>query len=49
MCATGKENTEGMGEKELLREINGKLGRLNLSVLFLSVAVFCLFLRLGFR
>ncbi len=49
MCAAGKKKEEGMGEKELLREINDKLGRLNLSVLFLSVAVFSLFLRLGFR
>lgn len=48
MCANGKEKEEGMGERALLREINAKLGRLNLSVLFLSVAVFCLFLKAGF-
>ena len=28
MYATGKKKEEGMGEKELLREINDKLGRL---------------------
>lgn len=28
MCAAGKKKEEGMGEKELLREINDKLGRL---------------------